>query len=118
MANEGFIKNTTVLDWTFKIGATIMSILMMLSSFFLTKAWESINNMEKTIVELKIEQSKITSNRFSTNDWVSAKTILDAERLALDRRLIRIEETYPIISESIFEIKQTLRKLETTSSSK
>lgn len=112
MATTQQLKTETLIDWTIKGASFIMSIAIMISSFFLTKAWEKISNLEKDIIELKIESGKVQSNRFSSNDWVNAKTILDTERLAMDRRIIRIEETYPTISESISEIRQSIRKIE------
>lgn len=106
------IRSDVVIDWTLKIASFIMSIAIMISSFFLTKAWDKISNLEKDIVELKIDASRTQSNRFSSNDWVTAKSILDSERLSMDRRLIRMEETIPMINDSISEIKQTIRRLD------
>jgi hypothetical protein len=111
--SDGFVRNSTVMDWTLKIGATLMSILMMTTSFFLTKAWDSIAEIKESIVDLKLIQNKIESSQFTSKEWISAKSVLDNERLGLDRRIIRVEETYPIILESIVDIKETIKKIET-----
>ena len=110
--SDGFVRNSTVMDWTLKIGATLMSILMMTTSFFLTKAWDSISEIKESIVDLKLIQNKIEAGQFTSKEWINAKSILDNERLGLDRRIIRVEETYPIILDSIVDIKETIKKIE------
>lgn len=111
MANETF-KKQVVIDWTLKIASFIMSIAIMISSFFLTKAWDKISNIETKVAKLELDYGVHSTSQFTYKQWVEAKTNLDNERNAMDRRLIRIEETYPTINNAIIEIKQSIRRME------
>ena len=99
-----------VTTWIIKIGSFFMSIAIMVSSLFLNQAWNRISNVEDSVHELQIATATMQGNRFSSKDWTDAKTILDAERLAMDRRVIRLEESLPIIKDTLIEIKQKIEK--------
>lgn len=109
MAN-GSVKTENVINWTIRIGSFVMSIAIMISSWFLTQAWDKISNVEKEVTKLQIVTATMEGNRFSSKDWSDAKSVLDGERLVLDRRIIRLEESIPVIKDSLIEIKQTLKK--------
>lgn len=102
-------KTTDTISWIIRIGSFIMSIAIMVSSWFLNQAWTRINNNEQSIRTLELKAAEISGNRFSTTDWSYQKTLLDNERLAMDRRLIRLEESLPVIKDSLLEIKQSLK---------
>ena len=111
-SSNNTITKDNIIDWTIKIASFVMSIAIMVSSFFLTKAWEKITNLEKDVSQLKIDYSVASSTQLTYKQWIDAKSIIDSERVALDKRLIKIEETYPMINNSIMEIKQSINRLE------
>jgi hypothetical protein len=102
---------TELVSWIIRIGSFVMSIAIMVSSWFLNQAWNRITEVEHAVKALEITSASTNGNRFTTNDWVTAKSILDTERLAMDRRIIRMEESIPAIKDSLIEIKAQLREL-------
>ena len=103
-------KNDT-LNWSLKIAGFIMSIAIMVSSWFLNQAWSRINDVEKTVHKLEIDSASVEGNKFTTTDWVKAKTLLDIERSDFDRRLIRLEESIPVIKDSLLSIKDSIKSI-------
>jgi hypothetical protein len=100
-----------VINWTLKIGSFIMSIAIMISSWFLNQAWNRIGQVESKVQSIELVQAETRSNKFTSTDFNNAKVIIDAERLALDRRVIRLEESLPTIKDSLTDIKQTLKEI-------
>ena len=94
-----------------KIVHSLMAIALASTTWFLLQLWDKQNNLEKVVYGIQLEQAKTSSNRFTSNDWVINKSVLDSERLALDRRLIKLEETIPIIKDSNIEIKQSIGEI-------
>lgn len=102
-------KNET-LSWILRIGSFIMSIAIMVSSWFLNQAWNRIGDNEKAIRVLELHNAQSDGNKFTAIDWTIQKTLIDSEKLALDRRIIRLEEALPVIKDTLIEIKQTIKK--------
>lgn len=103
-----FDKSEGAGPWIIRIGSFIMSLAIMISSWFLNQAWDRITQLEKEVKQIQINDALINGNGFTSKNWTDAKTILDAERLAMDRRIIRLEETIPVIKDSQLETKKTL----------
>jgi hypothetical protein len=87
-----------------------MSISIAASSWFLNQAWTKISTLENKVQAIEVSVATTSGNRFSSNDWVTAKTLIDAERNAMDRRVMRLEEALPVIKDSLIDIKDTLSK--------
>ncbi|MBF0207900.1 MAG: hypothetical protein HQK53_13535 [Oligoflexia bacterium] len=94
--------------WTNKIFPIAMSISIAASSWFLNQAWTKISTLEAKVQAIEVSVAATSGNRFSSNDWVTAKSLLDTERTALDRRIMRLEESLPVIKDSLLEIKDKL----------
>jgi hypothetical protein len=105
---------TEIMTWTIRIGSFIMSIAIMVSSWFLNQAWTRITNVEKSVHALELNSATVSGNRFSSNDWIVAKSIIDGERMAMDRRIMRLEESLPVIKDSLIDIKKSLDKNDRT----
>jgi hypothetical protein len=103
-------KHDTTVNWVLKIGGFIMSIAIMVSSWFLNQAMERITNIEKSIKELELSAAIVSGSKFTASDWSTAKTVLDADRNAIDRRIVRLEENSVVIKDSLAEIKQILKE--------
>lgn len=104
------VKNDVIVGLPLKIIGFMMSIAIMVSSWFLSQAWDRISAIEKSVHQLEITNSASTANKFTASDWIAAKATLDAEQNALDRRIMRLEEALPVIKESLIEIRDTLKK--------
>ena len=103
-------EKTDMINWTIRIGSFIMSIAIMVSSWFLNQAWTRITNVENSVRALELNTATTSGNRFSSSDWVVAKSVIDAERLQMDRRIMRLEESIPVIKDSLIDIKKSLDK--------
>jgi uncharacterized coiled-coil protein SlyX len=90
----------------------------MISTWFLNQAWTRIGQVENRIAQIELTQAETKSNRFTSMDWNTAKNIMDAEHLTLDRRIIRLEESIPTIKDSLNEIKDSLKEIKTQNSNK
>ena len=96
-----------VLTWIIR---ALMALSITMTSWFLSQAWEKINENAKDISELKLIQAESKGQLFTASDWATAKMLIDNEKLAMDRRIIRLEESIPVIKESLIDIKQTIQK--------
>lgn len=99
-----------ITPWILRIGSFLMSVAIMVSSWFLNQAWNRINEIEKSVHKLEIETATTNGNRFTSSNWADAKAILDAEKLSLDRRVMRLEESIPVIRESLLELREIAKK--------
>jgi hypothetical protein len=104
------LKNELMSDLPIKIIGFMMSIAIMVSSWFLSQAWDRILSIEKSIHQIELTTSAISANKFTTTDWISAKSMMDAEKNSLDRRIMRLEESIPVIKDSLIEIKENMKK--------
>jgi len=95
-------------SWVVRIGGLVMSVVIMLSSWFLKEAWEKINTIENKVQALEVSNAATSSNRFTSTDWNNNKSLIDADRLALDRRVMRLEENSTSIKESLQRIENSL----------
>ena len=102
-------KNETM-SWILKIGGFVMSIAIMVSSWFLNQAWSRINDVEKSVKGLELSAATIAGSKFTAMDWAAAKSALDADRNTIDRRIIRLEENSVVIKDALIEIKQILKE--------
>ena len=103
------VKSETM-SWILKIGGFIMSIAIMISSWFLNQAMSRINNIENSVKVLELNNATIAGSKFTASDWATAKTVLDADRNAIDRRIVRLEENSVVIKDALMEIKQILKE--------
>lgn len=102
--------NKETINWILRIGSFAMSVAIMVSSWFLNQAWNRIGTIEQKVHELELVGATSSGNRFTSNDWQTNKALLDAERLSMDRRIIRLEESLPSIKDSLLEIRTKLDK--------
>jgi len=93
----------------FTVGGLIMSVAMMVSSWFLNEAWTKIATVENKVQALEITSAADHANKFTVVDWSIAKTTMDTDRLALDRRLIRVEENSTVIKDALIRIESGLK---------
>lgn len=105
------IKNMTEKNILYKLLAFLTSAGLAVSGYFINQNFKRLDNLDAAVYELRINHERTTSNRFSSNDWVLNKALLDADRMALDKRVIRLEESIPAIRESLTEIKASIKEL-------
>ena len=104
-------KNTELIGWFIRIGGFVMSIAVAVSSWFLKDLWTKYENIDNAVRRLEIQSATTSGNRFTSNDWMAAKGIIDTERTALDRRIVRLEESLPTIERALLKIEGTIDKL-------
>jgi hypothetical protein len=96
--------------WLTNILSIVCTIGLMISSFFLKECWDNLKTTQKDIQTLEITSATTAGNRFTSNDWIAQKNLLDAEKLAMDRRLMRVEESLPFIRDSLGRIEASINK--------
>jgi hypothetical protein len=94
-----------------RIATLLMPVMLAIAGYFLSDVFGKFRSLEKSVHALQLWRAETTGSRFSTSDWTTAKTIIDAERIAHDRRITRLEETIPPIREGMIRIEQKLDKL-------
>ena len=93
----------------YKLLTFLTSLGLAVSGWFLTKTYDRLDALDNAVMELRLIDEKNGNSKFSTSDWYIAKTLIDADRNAMDKRIIKLEEAIPVIKESLLEIKQTLK---------
>ena len=109
--HEEAITNAAWFDRLFPIA---MAISIAASTWFLNQAWTKITTLEGKVQNIEVSMATTSGNRFTSGDWVTAKSLLDTERTSMDRRIIRLEESIPVIKDSLIEIKDNLVHVNTT----
>jgi hypothetical protein len=94
-----------------RVATIALSCFIMISSWFLNDVYSKMKILDDNIQEIRIWRAETQGNRFSSQDWTAAKTILDADKSNLDRRITRLEESIPPIRESLIRIETSVNKL-------
>ncbi len=102
-------KETT--NWVMRIGSFVVSISIMVSSFFLNEAWNRINNIEKEVHELQISEASVSSSRFTAMDWQTNKSIIDQQHLITSQRILVVEENLKNLKEVMMEIRTDVKTI-------
>lgn len=95
--------------WSNRFFPIAMSISIAASSWFLNQAWTKIATLESKVQQIEVSVASASGNKFSSSDWVTAKSLLDNERTLLDRRIVRLEESIPVIKDTLIEIKNQIK---------
>jgi len=69
---------------------------------------------ENHIADIRVAMAETKGNRFTSSDWVTAKSLMDERSNAQDQRITRVEESIPVTKEAILEIKSILREMQST----
>lgn len=104
------IKQNESKIWINRIGPIIMSIAITVSTWFLNQAWDKITTLEQKVHQIEIVNAENSGNRFTSKDWNMARTLIDADSLAQERRITRLEESFTVIKDALVEIKEYQRK--------
>ena len=94
-----------------RILSILTSVGLAISGWFLTTAYNQLDQLNNRVQTIELKQAETSGNRFTSADWTNAKTIIDADRLALDKRLIVVEENNRQVREMLVEIKQDLKEI-------
>jgi hypothetical protein len=97
--------------WINRVVGAIFAIAMAVSSYFLNSTIEQIEKLSERVSRLELKNAETSGNRFSSVDWMREKSLLDADRLLNEKRLIRIEESIPVIKESLARIEKSIERL-------
>lgn len=89
----------------------IIAIALSVSGWFLNSCYDSMKELDKRIQALELKQVEMSGNKFTSVDWLNAKVILDADRLALDKRLTIVEENTKQVREMLMEMKQDIKDI-------
>jgi hypothetical protein len=82
-----------------------MAISIAASSWFLNQAWTKITTLEGKVQTIEVSLASTSGSRFTSADWSTAKSIIDSDRNSLDRRVMRLEESLPVIKDTLIDIK-------------
>lgn len=88
----------------------VFAIGMAVSGWFLNQTMTTLQNIEKRVYTLEISEAKETNGKFTNSDWQIAKALLDADKMAIEKRIIRVEESIPVIKESLIRIENAVER--------
>jgi uncharacterized protein YdcH (DUF465 family) len=93
-----------------KIGGFMISLAVMVSSYFLNSTMNKMNEMDRRITAIEMNAATISGTKFTTTDWATQKAFIESDRNALDKRILKLEENSAVIKESLMEIKSILKE--------
>lgn len=96
--------------WINRIISAVFAIGMAVSGYFLNETMGTIKEVENRVYSLEIKDATITGNRFTSSDWMTQKSLIDADKLATERRITKLEEAIPTIKESLIRIELAIDK--------
>jgi hypothetical protein len=92
----------------------LMNLLMGAIIYFAKDTYHRIttdlDSMDQRVDVLEVADAKIAGNRFTSQDWATAKSQIDEDRAILDRRVTRLEEAIPFIKESLIRIENSVKQ--------
>lgn len=107
--NMGNMSNASAMgetiNWIFKAAQVLAGLALPIIAWAWTTTWAKIATIEKDIVQLRVDMAQMQSNRFTSGDWISAKTNMDERDNELDRRMTKNEEIIINMKETVQEMK-------------
>jgi hypothetical protein len=99
-------------NWIYRAFVTLAGLFMPLTGWFLKQTWDRISSVEMHVADIRVALAETRGNRFTSSDWVTAKSLMDERANSQDQRITRVEESIPVTKEAILEIKTILREMQ------
>lgn len=96
--------------WLLKLFSIFMTLSIMVSSWFLKETMDKLNSLDKRLYSLELSEARTTSNRFTSVDWNIQKSLLESDKLIVERRIIKMEESIPQIKEALQRIETAIER--------
>lgn len=87
------------------------SIGLAISSYFLADCYTRLGAVESNVINLRIDAATVSSNRFTSGDFVKAKSQIDEVQLQNERRILTLEEHNKSIQALLQEIRADVKEL-------
>ena len=94
-----------------KAFSILTSIGLAVSGWFLNQAYAKMQEGEGRGQKVELVQATNEGNRFTSNDFVTAKGTIDNQFLAQDRRITILEENLKSIREILLELKGDIKEI-------
>jgi hypothetical protein len=89
-----------------------LTVAFGVGGFIGAKVWDRVEHglvsLDDRVDAIEVDNARIDGSRFTTQHWTEAKARLDEDRVNLDRRLTRLEESIPQIKETLIRIEKKL----------
>lgn len=99
------------INWILRTIQIVGAIALPIIGWVGMNTLERIAQIEKSIVELRLDAARESSNQFTSVDWMKAKQILDEKDNMLDKRLTKNEETIVHMKEILVEIRDNQKEI-------
>jgi hypothetical protein len=117
MAAIGIISSFTLIfkmtekNILYKILTALTSTGLAVSGWFINQNFARLDHLDKQVADIYLTTTKAEVTQFTNKEWIIAKSILDSEKISTEKRIIRLEESLPVIRESLAEIKASIKEL-------
>jgi hypothetical protein len=111
-SNDSMTKfNNQQFEWVWR---GILAIALMICGYFVRDVYQKQEAFNQRI-DLRVQtlenfRATTDGNRFTSTDWITAKSVLDERDVNMDKRITRVEDAIPEIKITLKEIKELLNK--------
>jgi hypothetical protein len=91
--------------WAFR---TVLMIMVTAGAAFGNQVWHEQQRIAERLNAMDIERATFSASRFTASDWVTAKSVLDTQINAYERRIFKLESAAEQISKSLDRIESRL----------
>lgn len=102
---------STSINWLFKTIQIVATIALPIIGWVGMGTLERISQIEKSIIELRIEAASTQSSAFTSLEWNKAKQLLDEKDVILEKRLVKTEESLNFMKEMLVEIRDNQKEM-------
>ena len=68
--------------------------------------------IDQRVQNLEFFKASTDSSKFTSSDWVSAKSVLDERDVSMDKRITRVEDAIPVIRSTLDKSAIALERIE------
>lgn len=97
--------------WAQRIVAPIIAGLLLVTGVLLQSVWASMQETEKRVGRLEIEEARSSGSVLTVQEWSQHKAGMDARHNLLDLRVTKQEESVSYIKESLRRIEEALNQI-------
>jgi hypothetical protein len=89
----------------------VIGFFMAVGAWFTKGISDNQKSLDQKITTVLLDHAEIRGNRFSSNDWVKAKEIMDTRMGEHDKRITRQEDLSIALKETSGRIESSLREI-------
>ncbi len=108
MSDTEWNKRETPQQWGAWIFRYLLGAGVLVICWFCREIWQNQRDLKNDIQIINIDRASERASKFTASDWNAAKTLIDAQFNAVERRTFKLENSAERVNESLQRIETKL----------